>query len=134
MVFTRIRQLLIPKAVANNGSQLRDHQANERTFLSWTRMGLAFGALSLALSRLGMIDREAGNSERTSQSIDQERVLASRVCQGLSAWSFAYGFFRYMSVRQKLLRGSFVPALWGPALMTGGSIGSLFIMLQKDFE
>ncbi|OJJ29736.1 hypothetical protein ASPWEDRAFT_32974 [Aspergillus wentii DTO 134E9] len=115
-------------------------------------MGLAFGALSLALSRLGMIDRvfnshlikpaetqssnkqEAGSSERTSQSIDQERVLASRVCQGLSAWSFAYGFFRYMSVRQKLLRGSFVPALWGPALMTGGSIGSLFIMLQKDFE
>lgn len=52
----RLRQLLFPKAVLNNGSQLRDHLANERTFLSWTRMGLAFAAMALALGRLGMID------------------------------------------------------------------------------
>lgn len=55
-ITSRIRHLLIPKPVPNTGSQLRDHQANERTFLSWTRMGLAFAAMALALSRLGMID------------------------------------------------------------------------------
>lgn len=53
---TRLRKLLFPKPVLNNGSQLRDHLANERTFLSWTRMGLAFAAMALALGRLGMID------------------------------------------------------------------------------
>ncbi|KAJ5770581.1 uncharacterized protein N7511_002632 [Penicillium nucicola] len=47
---------LMPKSVANDGSQLRDHQANERTFLSWNRMGLAFAAMSLALARLDIID------------------------------------------------------------------------------
>lgn len=46
----------MPKAVANNGSQLRDHQANERTYLSWTRMGLAFAAMALALGRLDIIE------------------------------------------------------------------------------
>jgi hypothetical protein len=47
---------LLPKPVANNGSQLRDHQANERTFLAWNRLGLAFAAMSLALARLDIID------------------------------------------------------------------------------
>lgn len=48
---------LIPARVANNGSQQRDHHANERTFLSWTRAGLGFAAMALALDRLDAIDR-----------------------------------------------------------------------------
>ncbi|KAJ6028613.1 hypothetical protein N7540_004189 [Penicillium herquei] len=48
---------VIPARVANNGSQQRDHHANERTFLSWTRAGLGFAAMALALDRLEAIDR-----------------------------------------------------------------------------
>jgi uncharacterized membrane protein YidH (DUF202 family) len=48
---------ILPQRVANTGAQLRDHQANERTFLSWTRMGLGFAAMALALGRLDAIDR-----------------------------------------------------------------------------
>lgn len=48
---------LIPARIANSGSQQRDHHANERTFLSWTRAGLGFAAMALALDRLDAIDR-----------------------------------------------------------------------------
>ncbi|KAJ5923199.1 hypothetical protein N7454_008444 [Penicillium verhagenii] len=56
MVASVLRRL-IPARVANTGSQQRDHHANERTFLSWTRAGLGFAAMALALDRLEAIDR-----------------------------------------------------------------------------
>lgn len=56
MALTFLRRL-IPTRVANNASQQRDHHANERTFLSWTRAGLGFAAMALALDRLEAIDR-----------------------------------------------------------------------------
>lgn len=48
---------IIPARVANTGSQQRDHHANERTFLSWTRAGLGFAAMGLALDRLDAMDK-----------------------------------------------------------------------------
>lgn len=139
---------LLPKPVANSGSQARDHQANERTFLSWTRMGLAFAAMSIALGRLGLIDHlihstyntntnpntyKAGvKNEEQNQPIHSAELLGSRICQVLSGWSFGYGFFRYVAVRQRLLQARFVPALWGPLFMAAGSIGSLAAILHKD--
>lgn len=62
-----------------------------------------------------------------------ESVSASRLCQLLGLWSLGYGFFRYVSMRQYLLRGQFVPALWGPVLMTAGSFGAFMMLgLQMD--
>ncbi|KJK68218.1 protein of unknown function DUF202 [Aspergillus parasiticus SU-1] len=58
---------ILPKRVANTGSQLRDHQANERTFLSWTRMGLGFAAMALALGRLDAVDRMLSSSLSSSK-------------------------------------------------------------------
>ncbi|KAJ5899580.1 hypothetical protein N7495_004324 [Penicillium taxi] len=56
MVASLLRRVM-PARVANTGSQQRDHHANERTFLSWTRAGLGFAAMALALDRLDAIDR-----------------------------------------------------------------------------
>ncbi|OJJ42772.1 hypothetical protein ASPZODRAFT_136913 [Penicilliopsis zonata CBS 506.65] len=127
---------LLRQPIANNGSQLRDHQANERTFLSWTRMGLAFAAMGLALGRLSMIDRFFATYEHRNENasntsnpaskpkfLTEEILLASQVCQVSSVWTFGYGIFRYLSVRHHLLRGQFVPALWGPIIGTGGLLG-----------
>lgn len=146
---------LLPKAVANDGSQLRDHQANERTFLSWNRMGLAFAAMSLALARLDIIDNifnrksreEAFNaskpsvqnasSEKSHPGVDRPVLIgnssdrvASRVCQAISIWSFGYSFARYMSTRQNLLQGRYVPAIWGPLFITCGSLGVFGMTLK----
>lgn len=170
-ITSRIRHFLVPKPVPNTGSQLRDHQANERTFLSWTRMGLVFAAMALALSRLGMIDHvfnktylngngvppkgamnsgpgsgqkdandnhNKGNRNGTKEgsrvvNTTTDDHFASQICQAISAWSFGYGFFRYVSVRKNLLQGNFVLALWGPVFITTGSLVSLGVILRKDY-
>ncbi|KAJ5153872.1 uncharacterized protein N7500_009311 [Penicillium coprophilum] len=152
---------LLPKPVVNNGSQLRDHQANERTFLSWSRMGLAFAAMSLALARLDIIDNIFNRGSRggaiaptqpmsltaiESKSPDHAHLqetkespvllkyvndrVASRVCQGISIWSFGYSLARYISVRRNLLQGRYVPSIWGPVLITCGSL-TVFGMTLK---
>ncbi|KAL2787393.1 hypothetical protein BJX66DRAFT_310902 [Aspergillus keveii] len=162
---------LLPKPVANTGSQLRDHQANERTFLSWTRMGLAFAAMGLAVGRLGLIEHlfnppvgveddeprpidkqipaqtsgSGANSVSarmqgtpTANSKEHQRtspdLLASRLCQAISVWSFGYGIFRYLSVRRNLARGQFVPAIWGPVVMTAGTLGVIGTIIQMNWK
>lgn len=161
MLFPLFRRLL-PRPVANNGSQLRDHQANERTFLSWNRMGLAFAAMSLALTRLDLIDNvfnrkyrgEATTAPVTSMEVVSKNhkntaqfsvaehtscllgyrndVVASRICQAISMWSFGYSIARYVSVRRSLLLGRYVPAIWGPLLITCGSLGVFGITLKSE--
>ncbi|KAL2860827.1 YidH family protein [Aspergillus lucknowensis] len=150
---------LLPNPVANTGSQLRDHQANERTFLSWTRMGLAFAAMGLAVGRLGLIEHlfaPAGvvahdhpSSETAAKARDgspqgedgtrslaktNPDLLASRLCQAISVWSFGYGIFRYLSVRRNLSRGQFVPAVWGPVVMTAGTLGVIGTIIRMDWR
>jgi len=56
-IFAQLRQRLQSAAIGNTGSEARDHFANERTFLAWTRSGVAFAAMGLALGRLDVIDR-----------------------------------------------------------------------------
>ncbi|KAH8810657.1 hypothetical protein F5884DRAFT_258320 [Xylogone sp. PMI_703] len=139
---------ILPKAVANTASQLRDHQANERTYLSWTRMGLAFAAMSLALGRMDIIDRilnphrpagdieypQPGHRDREEKSMPSNNLdrAASRLCEGISIWSFGYGISRYLSVRRNLLQGRFVPAIWGPILMTCGTLGVFGMVIQIE--
>jgi uncharacterized membrane protein YidH (DUF202 family) len=159
---------LLPKPVANTGSQLRDHQANERTFLSWTRMGLAFAAMGLAVGRLGLIEhlfnppvsvegderpvvqqtpaqtlgsgastvsaRMQGTPRPSSKERTSPDLLASRLCQAISVWSFGYGIFRYLSVRRNLAKGQFVPAIWGPVVMTAGTLGVIGTIIQMDWK
>ncbi|KAJ5380883.1 uncharacterized protein N7496_003311 [Penicillium cataractarum] len=54
---TSLLRRLLPTRIPNTSSQQRDHHANERTFLSWTRAGLGFAAMALALDRLDKIDQ-----------------------------------------------------------------------------
>lgn len=150
---------LLPKPVANNGSQLRDHQANERTFLSWTRMGLAFAAMGLAVGRLGLIEHifnpvaevTAGPSQSETRNTttvtatdptpttktrlrDSPDILVSRLCQVISVWSFGYGLFRYITVSRNLGKGQFVPSIWGPVVMTAGTMGVIGTLIEMDWK
>lgn len=153
---------LLPKPVANTGSQLRDHQANERTFLSWTRMGLAFAAMGLAVGRLGLIEHffnpvaeataappsqspsaqtrknTSGDTDPTTDTKtrlrDSPDILVSRLCQVISVWSFGYGLFRYITVSRNLGRGQFVPSIWGPVVMTAGTMGVIGTLIEMDWK
>lgn len=164
---------LLPTRIQNTSSQQRDHHANERTFLSWTRAGLGFAAMALALDRLDKIDqvlssklnlgailspqthvqdqqpKSSANKNKDASAptstlyyspgsspsslVSLESFSAARLCQLLGLWSLGYGFFRYWSMRRYLLQGQFVPAFWGPVLMTAGSFGAFITLgLQMD--
>lgn len=125
-------------------------------------MGLAFAAMALALSRLGIIDHilsphwnhqgdeHSPVSQRKSATPSQEQVpnhhvpdsqpvrsnglIASRMCQVISVWCFGYGIGRYVSVRRNLLQGRFVPAIWGPVFMTCGTLGTLATIIEMDWS
>lgn len=175
---TSLLRRLLPTRIQNTSSQQRDHHANERTFLSWTRAGLGFAAMALALDRLDKIDqvlssklnlgailspqthvphaqdqqqskfanknKDASASASTSTlyspvsgsvplAFSSDSFSAGRLCQLLGLWSLGYGFFRYWSMRRYLLQGQFVPAFWGPVLMTAGSFGAFITLgLQMD--
>ncbi|MGI8824569.1 MAG: YidH family protein [Chloroflexota bacterium] len=45
-----------------NPNLLRDHLANERTFLSWIRTAIAVVALGFVVARFGIIIREVGGA------------------------------------------------------------------------
>lgn len=53
---SRLLKLLSARPISNTGSVARDHLANERTFLSWTRTGLGFVALGVALAKLEALE------------------------------------------------------------------------------
>jgi len=140
------RLRLLPKTTPNTGSTLRDHHANERTFLAWTRTGIGFAAMALALGRLEYLDRvmssalaihhpsESNHTQVQSsvstlpQSSDlvaevENGLTAPRICQAISMYAFTYGLFRYVSVQRQLVKGLYVPGAWGPVVLTLGSLG-----------
>lgn len=145
------RLRILPKAVPNSGSTLRDHHANERTFLAWTRTGIGFAAMALALGRLEYIDRvmasalssristpQTSSPDQTRKSSDllaevEKGITAPRICQAISMYAFTYGLFRYVSVQRQLVKGLYVPGVWGPIVLTVGSLG-IFGMLSVHAE
>ncbi|KAL1861125.1 hypothetical protein Plec18170_001640 [Paecilomyces lecythidis] len=68
------------------------------------------------------------------RSLPGADLVASRVCQGISIWCFGYGLFRYVSVRNHLTRGLFVPGIWGPVFMTCGSLGVFATVMHFDWR
>jgi len=140
------RLRILPKAIPNTGSTLRDHHANERTFLAWTRTGIGFAAMALALGRLEYVDRVMASALSPSHSPSplqtptipptsdivaevEKGITAPRICQAISMYAFTYGIFRYVSVQRQLVKGLYVPGVWGPVVLTIGSLG-IFGMLS----
>ena len=138
-----LRQRLLPKSVANTSSQLRDHLTNERTSLAWARTGIAFAAMALALGRLDVFYHMLATAFRQNsithtlnlpdvadEPASSCKLTPAEACHGVSVWSFGYGLFRYVTVKHNLMTGQFVPAMWGPVIVTAGSL-AVFAMLKR---
>ena len=116
---SKLLKLLIPQPLANTGSVARDHLANERTFLSWTRSGLAFVALGVALAKLDAL-------ERLSPALNHDHgdlKAPSAVLVGSGAGCLSYGTTRYFVSMRLLQRGLFRPNVAGIALVAVTSAG-----------
>ncbi len=109
----------------NTGSVARDHLASERTYLAWTRTGLGFIALGIAVERFSRFELMGleDNKPRTQENREDEKneSAGSRLLVGilmtLGTGSMVYATKRYFSVLRLLEKGEFRPAYQGVAAM-----------------
>jgi uncharacterized membrane protein YidH (DUF202 family) len=132
---SRYSKYLRSTAIANTGSVARDHLANERTFLSWTRTGLGFVALGVALAKLQAL--EALSPALTHDHGDLK--LPSAALVGSGAGCLSYGTIRYFRSMTLLQRGLFRPNIAGIGLvaLTSGAVatgGIYLVSTQKTAE
>jgi uncharacterized membrane protein YidH (DUF202 family) len=116
---SRILKLLSATPIANTGSVARDHLANERTFLSWTRTGLGFVALGVALAKLDAIEALSPALKHYHGNLK----IPSAVLVGSGAGCLSYGTTRYFVSMRLLQRGLFRPNIAGIALVAVTSAG-----------
>ena len=112
-------QALKATPIANTGSVARDHLANERTFLAWTRTGLGFVALGVALERFNAMEA----LPTPLPQFEQEQTKRSAIFLVASGSScVTYGTLRYFSNLRLLHKGLFRPNIAGVALVMLTSI------------
>ena len=87
------------------GSNLRDHLANERTFLSWVRLSIAISALGFVVARFGLfitqlLAAQGLHAARTGWSVPVGVVLV------LAGPVFAtLAFARFLAVEREIDTG-----------------------------
>ena len=117
--------------LANTGSVARDHLANERTFLAWTRTGLGFIALGVALERFDAM--EALPSPFIPFEREQTRTSAI-VLVGAGSGCLLHGTLRYFSILRLLQKGLFRPNIAGVSLVvltsTGFAVGGTSMVMS----
>ncbi|KAJ3029381.1 UNVERIFIED_CONTAM: hypothetical protein HDU68_012348 [Siphonaria sp. JEL0065] len=123
-------------AIPNTGSTARDHLANERTFLAWSRTGLGFVGLGIALETFGY---QRQNQQQPQQGLLQHQQphpslstiashvtssqdrLASATLIGMGGMFLAFGTVRYFNVLRLLTQGKFQPNTKGIGMMVASS-------------
>ncbi len=119
----RLRSLFRSEPIKNTGSLARDLLASERTFLSWTRTGLGFIALGVALEK---VEAFAAISPTLLHLEDSKTKVAAGMLVGSGSLCVAHGTQRYFSVMRELQKGLFVPNVAGITLVAATSIGIAF--------
>ncbi len=119
----------------NTGSVARDLLASERTFLAWTRTGLGFIALGIALEK---VEAFAAISP-TLLHLENSRTKASAgILVACGSLSVAHGTLRYFSVMRDIQKGLFRPNVSGITLLAATSIGiavaGTILVLENEAE
>lgn len=129
---SRILKLLSATPIANTGSLARDHLANERTFLSWTRTGLGFVALGVALAKLDALEALSPALKHDHSDLK----IPSVVLVGSGAGCLSYGTTRYFVSMRLLQRGLFRPNIAGIALVavtsSGIAVGGGWLVVNSE--
>ena len=84
-----------------------DFLANERTFLAWTRTGIALVALGFVVARFGLLLRELAQRSGVNVSIGSQHIssLFGAGIVLLGAVLLALSYLRYHHVARMLQRG-----------------------------
>ena len=119
----RILSFVRAEPLKNTGSLARDLLASERTFLAWTRTGLGFIALGIALEKVEAFATIAPNALHLP---DSETKVAAGILVASGSACVAHGTHRYFSTMRYLQQGLFRPNVPGIALVAATSIGIAF--------
>ncbi|KZT09005.1 uncharacterized protein LAESUDRAFT_723311 [Laetiporus sulphureus 93-53] len=114
--------------VQNKGSTARDHLANERTYLAWTRTSLGLIALGIGVERferlradmqtqLAPVSPEAQTAQE--QLVKHGRQLAGTLV-GTGVLTMVMGTWRYYMTLHDLQHGMFRPNVQAVALVALG--------------
>lgn len=90
--------------IPNDGSEARDHLANERTYLAWVRTALGIVGLGVLIIKILDIDTLPA-------------TVGGLVMIALGGISLVYASYRYMRVARLLTEGRFPVARYGPMLL-----------------
>ncbi|EMC91113.1 hypothetical protein BAUCODRAFT_48693, partial [Baudoinia panamericana UAMH 10762] len=104
----------------NSGSLARDLLASERTFLAWTRTGLGFIALGVALEK---VEAFAAIAPTLLHLENSRTKLAAGVLVGTGSLIVAHGTSRYFAVLRDLQGGFYRPNRIGIVGLASVSIG-----------
>jgi len=107
-----------------SGSNVRDHLANERTFLAWARTSLVFVGSGIGLHQFYQYAFAQGFSEDDSQYRDDIRQLRMNVTTAsgslvlIGFGTLSYAAMRYFSVFRALKGNKFIPNTFGVSIFT----------------
>ena len=104
----------------HTGPLARDLLASERTFLAWTRTGLGFIALGVALEK---VEAFAALSPTLLHLEDSRTKLAAGILVASGSGAVAHGTQRYFSTLRLLQEGKFRPNVAGVTLAAVTSVG-----------
>jgi uncharacterized membrane protein YidH (DUF202 family) len=135
-MFSRIPYYLRAPALPNTGSLARDLLASERTFLAWTRTGLGFIALGVALEK---VEAFAALSPTLLHLENSRTKLAAGILVASGSGCVAHGTHRYFSTMRLLQEGKFRPNVPGITLAAVTSVGialagSLMVMGNGEMD
>ncbi|ETN45998.1 uncharacterized protein HMPREF1541_00181 [Cyphellophora europaea CBS 101466] len=123
-MLSRLLRYIRAEPLANTGSVARDLLASERTFLAWTRSGLGFIALGIALEK---VEAFAALSPTLLHLSDSRTKLAAGTLVGLGSATVAHGTARYFGTLKEIKQGRFRPNTGGITLMAITSISIGFV-------
>lgn len=120
--------------------RLREHQANERTFLAWLRTSIALIGFGFAIARFGLFLRQLESSFTgesndihsliNSQNIGLMLVIAGLILIGLAVW-------RYNQVFREIENSNYQPSrllVWFTAIavMIMGILSIPFVLWRQS--
>lgn len=96
------------KTVPDNDGHVREHLANERTLLSWIRLGLSSATFGFVVARFGLYLRElAAHESRPEPGHGAEIIGVGLVLLGML--SVAAGSLRYFRTESEIAARTFAP-------------------------
>jgi putative membrane protein len=121
------------QATPDDDGHVREHLANERTLLSWIRLGLAAAAFGFVVARFGLFLRELGVREAgAAPSRGAEIIGVGLVLLGVLA--VVAGTLRYFRTEREIATRSYAPQyglIWlvvGVSLLVGLALAGYLLV------